>query len=120
MAREQGVGAWPVTAEDVFTGLADWRAAHPRATLQEIERTLDERLAVLRARMREDLALASKQADVEALPEEERPACPACGGRIEARGAKTRRLTTTYNRPISLTRSDAVCPPCGTGLVPPG
>jgi len=62
---------WPVTAEDVFTGLADWRAAHPRATLQEIERTLDERLAVLRARMLEDLALTSRQADVQALAEEE-------------------------------------------------
>ncbi len=43
MAREQGVGTWPVTAEDVCTGLADWRAAHPRATLQEIERTSGER-----------------------------------------------------------------------------
>ncbi len=120
MAREQGVGTWPVTAEDVCTGLADWRAAHPRATLQEIERTLDERLAVLRARMLEDLALASTQADVEALPAEERPPCPACGGQVEARGAKMRYLTTTYNRQITLTRSYAVCPTCGTGLFPPG
>jgi len=101
-------------------GLADWRAAHPRATLQEIERTLDERLAVLRARLLEDLALARKHADVQALPAEERPACPACGGRVEARGAKTRRLTTTYERRITLTRSYAVCPACGTGLFPPG
>jgi len=120
MAVEQGVGAWPVTAEDVFTGLADWRAAHPRATFQEIERTLDERLAVLRARMLEDLALASTQADVEALPAEERQPCPARGGQVEARGAKTRQLTTTDNRQITLTRSDAVCPACGTGLFPPG
>jgi len=120
MAREQGVGMWLVTAEDVFTGLAAWRAAHPRATLQEIERTLDERLAVLRARMREDLALASAQADMEALPVEERQRRPACGDRVEARGAKTRRLTTTYNRRITLTRSYAVCPACGRGLSPPG
>jgi len=117
---EQGVEQWPITAADVFTGLADWRAAHPRATLQEIEQTLDERLALLRARMREDLALASRQADVQALPVEERPVCPACGGRVEARGAKTRRLTTTYERQITLTRSYAVCPACGTGLFPPG
>jgi len=120
MGVEQGAEQWPVTAADVFSGLADWRAAHPRATFQEIERTLDERLAVLRARMLEDLALASKQADVQALPPEERPACPACGGRVEARGAKVRRLTTTYERQITLTRSYAVCPACGTGLSPPG
>jgi len=107
-----------VTAADVFTGLADGRAAHPRATLQEIERTLDERLAVLRARMLEDLALASRQADMQALPDEERPPCLACGGRVEARGTTTRRLTTTYERQITLTRSDAVCPACGTGLSP--
>ncbi len=120
MAVEQGVGTWPVTAEDVFTGLADWRAAHPRAMLQEIERTLDERLAVLRARMLEDLALASRQVDVEALPAEERQPCPVCGGHVEARGAKTRHLTTTYNRQITLTRSYAVCPACRAGLFPPG
>lgn len=125
MGVERGAEQWPVMAADVFSGLADWRAAHPRAahpraTLQEIERTLDERLALLRARMLEDLALASKQADVQALPPEERPVCPACGGQVEARGAKTRRLTTTYERQITLTRSYAACPACGTGLFPPG
>ena len=119
MSTGQGMERWSVTAADVFTGLADWRTAHPQATLREIEGALDARLAALRARMREDLALASKQADVQALPVEERPPCPACGARLEARGAKTRRLTTTYERQITLTRSYAVCPACGTGLFPP-
>ncbi len=95
MGVEQGVEQWPVTAADVFSGLADWRAAHPRATFQEIERTLDERLALLRARMLEDLALASRQADVQALAPEERPACPACGGRVEARGGAGGQNTAT-------------------------
>ena len=36
-----GMGQWPVTAADVFTGLADWRAAHSQATLREIEGALD-------------------------------------------------------------------------------
>lgn len=120
MDMERGMDNWPATAADVFIGMAEWRAAHPQATLREIEGALDERLAALRARMLEDLALASKQADVHALPAEERPACPACGARVEARGAKARRLTTTYNREITLTRSYAVCPACGTGLFPPG
>lgn len=120
MGTKQGMERWPITAADVFSGLADWRAAHPRATLREIEGALDERLALLRARMLEDLALASKHADVQALPVEERPPCPACGAQLDARGAKTRRLTTTYERQITLTRSYAVCPSCGTGLFPPG
>jgi len=120
MGGVQGKETWPVTAADVFTGLADWRAAHPRATLREIEGALDERLAALRARMLEDLALASARADLQALPVEERLPCPACGARLDARGAKTRRLTTTYERQITLTRSYAVCPSCGTGLSPPG
>ena len=45
---------------------------------------------------------------------------PGVRGRVEARGAKTRQLTTTYNRQITLTRSYAVCPSYGTGLFPPG
>ncbi len=105
MGVEQGAAQWPVTAVDVCSGLADGRAAHPGATLQEIEQTLDERLALRRARLLEDVALARRQADVQARPVEERPVCPACGGRVEARGAKTRRLTTTYERQITLTRS---------------
>ncbi len=43
---------------------------------------------MLRARMREDLALAGRQADVETLPAEERPPCPGCGGQVEARGPR--------------------------------
>jgi len=120
MGVEQGAEKWPVTAADVCSGLADWRAAPPRATLREIERALDERLAVLQARMLDDLALASTQADVQALQAEERPGCPACGTRHEARGVKVRRLTTTYERASTLTRRYAVCPACGTGFPPSG
>ncbi len=32
-----GQEQWPTTAEAVFTGMADWRVAHPRTTLREIE-----------------------------------------------------------------------------------
>jgi len=115
-----GSAQWPTTAEDVFTGMADWRVAHPRATLREIEEALDAHLAVLRARMLEDLALASARRDVAGMAEEERPPCPQCGARLEARGQKRRRLTTRHNRQITLLRSYAACPQCGTGLFPPG
>ncbi len=120
MEREQTSEGWGVTAVDVFTGLADWRTAHPRATLREIEETVDQQLAALRAQMLADLAVQSRQADVAALPEDERPLCPACGARLEARGRKTRRLTTTHNRTLMVRRTYAVCPSCGTGLFPPG
>ncbi|GAC1428554.1 MAG: hypothetical protein NVSMB65_01830 [Chloroflexota bacterium] len=115
----EGQEQWPVTAEDVFTGMAEWRVAHPRATLREIEEALDGRLAGLRARMLEDLAQASRQRNVAALPVEERPVCTQCGERLAARGTKRRRLTTQHNRQIALERSYAVCPRCGGGLFPP-
>ncbi len=76
MAGEQGVGTWPVTAEDVLTGLADWRAAHPRATLQEIERTLDERLAVRRGTERAGAAYVAVQTAAVERIERELPAPP--------------------------------------------
>jgi hypothetical protein len=117
---EQVQATWPTTADEVFSGMAEWRVAHPQATLREIESALDEHLARLRARMLEDLAVQSRQRDVAALPPQERPVCSACGERLEARGQKRRTLTTTYDRLIHLERSYAVCPACGTGLFPPG
>lgn len=42
---------WAGDAESVWSGMADWRAAHPKATLSEIEVALDERLDRLRARL---------------------------------------------------------------------
>ena len=46
---------WHELAEDVMTGMKEWRLQHPKATFREIEAALDERLARLRARMLEDL-----------------------------------------------------------------
>jgi hypothetical protein len=40
---------WRELSAAVITGMAEWRAQHPRATLQESEAALDERLAPLRA-----------------------------------------------------------------------
>ena len=110
----RGAEQWPTTADEVFTGMADWRVAHPRATLRESEEALDDQLAGLRTRMLEDLAVASAQRDLAGLRAEERPPCPQCGARLEARGPKRRRLTTRHNRQITLTRSYAACPQCGS------
>src|SRR3954468_15046053 len=113
-------GRWAREAEAVLTGFKEWRVAHPRATLGEIEAALDARLAVMRARLLEDAALASAAADLRALPPEARPRCPACDAVMELRGPEARHLTTTYEQPLILRRHYAVCVACGEALSPPG
>jgi hypothetical protein len=41
---------WRELAEEAFAGMKEWRLAHPKAKLSEIEAALDERLARVRAR----------------------------------------------------------------------
>ena len=55
---------WRELAEDVLTGMKEWRLQHPKATWREIEAALDERLSRVRARMLQDLALASAMTDL--------------------------------------------------------
>ena len=111
---------WATETEAIISGFKEWRQAHPRATLTEIEAALDSRWAVARARLVADAALASAQADLRALPWADRPRCPDCGTVLEARVQEVRQLTTTHEQPVMLTRHRAVCPACGTGLFPPG
>ncbi len=110
---------WQQLADEVMTGMKEWRLQHPKATFKEIETALDERLAKVRARMLQDIALASAAADISSAKDQERPRCPQCGHLMQAHGQDSRTLTTNYNQPIVLKRSYAVCPVCGTGLFPP-
>jgi hypothetical protein len=41
---------WKEQGEEVFAEVAQWRAAHPQATLAEIEQAIDEQIHRLRAR----------------------------------------------------------------------
>ena len=109
--------AWQRLAEEAFTGVAEWRAQHPTATFAEIEAAVDERLADLRARMRQDAAPASAAATL--APDRPRPPCPDCGAPLVAAGHRPRRPTTNHERTIGLTRAYARCPACGAGLSPP-
>lgn len=120
MDAQRLAAGWHDLAEAALTGMAEWRAHHPTATMREIEAAIDEHLAAVRTRMLEDAALASAATDLRALPAAQRPTCPDCGQRLEARGQATRRLITRHDRRITLQRSRAVCPACGTGLFPPG
>jgi len=100
--------------------MADWRAAHPKATFSEIEAALDERLNQVRARVLADLALASAAADLQAAGSEERPRCERCGVALQARGQSERGILTHGGAEVRLVRSYATCPRCGDGSFPPG
>lgn len=110
---------WPAVAEEVMSGMKEWRIEHPRATLREIERALDERLAKMRVRMLADTALASVAAEMTNAEEREPVVCPECGEKLEARGKQARWLTSQHNQTLRLERSYAVCPQCGAGFFPP-
>jgi hypothetical protein len=111
---------WRELAEDVLTGMQEWRLQHPRATWREIEAALDERWSRVRAGLLQDLALASRATDPSAAGLAERPRCRTCGVHLEARGQQTRQVTTAHDRTSTLTRGYAACPICGDGLSPPG
>ena len=118
--RDDFDAGWHQLADEVMSGMKEWRLQHPKATLGEMEAALDERLGKMRARMLEDVALASAAADVSQVPEVERPRCPTCGAVLVARGQPIRELTTHFDQTLRLKRSYTVCPACGTGLFPPG
>jgi hypothetical protein len=111
---------WSEAAESVWTGMADWRAAHPKATFSEIETALDERLNQVRARVLADLAMASTAADLQAATRAERPRCAGCGSVLQARGPSDRTLLTQGGAEVRLRRTYATCPQCGDGAFPPG
>lgn len=121
--RDAFEGEWAVLSAEVLSGMADWRAQHPRATLTEIELELDTCLARMRARMLERVAHQSavttwrQQAGGQ---EEAVPRCRQCGARLQPQGRRTRRLRTTGGQPVQLQREYGVCPQCGQGLFPPG
>jgi hypothetical protein len=101
--REAFERDWAALSEEVLSGMADWRAQHPRATLSEIEREVDARLARMRARMLERVAqqsAATSWRQPAAGQEDGAPRCPQCGTRLEPHGRRTRRLRTTGGQEV--------------------
>lgn len=111
---------WHELAEEAMTGMREWRLAHPKATLAEIEAALDERLAKVRARMLEDTAQVSRAANIAAAQGQEAPRCLECGEKLKDQGQEIRQITTQGNQTIALRRSYGLCPRCGARLSPPG
>lgn len=113
MGREKMGRRWSELAEEAFTGMAEWREQHPKATFREIEAAVDERLAAVRARMLQDAALASDATELEGSE------CPECGQKLENGGKYSRSLLTSHNKQVTLERRYGKCPSCGEGLFPP-
>jgi ribosomal protein S27AE len=107
---------WTRLTAQALAEMGEWRQAHPRATLREIEQEVDARLATARAKLLEAAAVAHPGGDP-ALTD--RPPCPSCGAGLVVEGPRTRRLRTTHEQEIALTRRYARCPACGTGVFPP-
>ena len=112
--------SWEDLAEEVLLGIKEWRLQHPKATLKEIEEAVDASLARARARLLQDVALASEATKARSNLGDEAPRCGRCDHPLERRGQHTRRLTAHHDQAINLKRSYMVCPACGTGLFPPG
>ena len=111
---------WQTMYEEAEEAVKSWRKTHPKATFTEIENTVDEEMARVRAQMLQDMALESASADWRGKEAAERPKCPECGAAVQANGEKPRRLVTDHEQSVELRRSQARCPGCGATYFPPG
>src|SRR5712692_5330729 len=97
--------------QDVL-GMTQWRKEHPKATWQEIEAAVDERINQVRAQMIEDLVQMGETEAWSQKPDGERPRCATCGSPLWARGEQTRWVQTTGGEAVKLRRSYGTCPAC--------
>jgi ribosomal protein S27AE len=115
MARPLPRDRWLHDTAERFAALDAWRQAHPHATWTEIEAAIDAQLGPLRAQLLSDTAMASAATDLSG----ERPRCPACGAPLTKAGLRRRTLRGEQEIPLTLDRTYARCPRCGTGVFPP-
>lgn len=101
----------PIDVPAITRDLSVWRAAHPRATLTEIEAEVDRALAAFRNQTVENLAHAA--------PTDDPPACPACERPMHRHGTRSRTLVTRDEGQVDLALPRYRCPACGTELSPP-
>lgn len=119
MAESSEEIARGLASQEFVAALDIWRAAHPKATLREIELAVDEQLAAVRAEKVAELAQRSALQDITELPVDERPRCEHCKTPLVSRGRRRRTLKGPGEHLVSLDRSYAVCPSCDLGLFPP-
>lgn len=118
---EQLLPGWQAASQAVAQEIAEWRRAHPKATLVEIEDAVFEAMQKLQAHALSQVVHASAATDLAASASEARPRCPTCGGQLEPRGRQRRSIRPARQRArLDLERSYAVCATCGAGFFPPG
>lgn len=108
---------WKEQGEQALTAVAQWRVAHPQATLAEIEQAVDEQMNRLRAQLIAQAAQASASAESEAS---QGLVCEQCGQSLQARGRARRRWQTHGGQQVEVERTYVTCPQCGGGFFPPG
>ena len=118
MDTDKASKGWRELSAETLSGMAEWRKQHPKATLREIEKALDERMMKLRAKVLEEAAqLSEMQIWTES---EDVPICPDCKKALEFRVRGKRELQTQGGHSIQLEREYGICPKCGQGFFPPG
>ena len=117
MNAEEMSQQWQQSSQQASEAIAQWRQAHPEATLAQIEAAVDEQMNRLRAHMIEEVAQASPLEQAES--EQGARTCPQCGARMQARGKHRRRLQTQGAQQVTLTRQYLSCPDCGYSFFPP-
>lgn len=92
-----------------------WEAAHPEASMREIEQRVEQAMAQLGVQVMADLAMGRetrlRQAEVR---------CPKCGSPVIRRGTRPRKLKGAHDEAVVLTRGYVTCTQCGHGFFPSG
>jgi YgiT-type zinc finger domain-containing protein len=86
--------------------------------MYEIEEELDAQIAVMRAQMLAETAVAGASGAEGAA--EAGAVCPVCQGKMVREGKRKRKLKTTGDQEVVLERVYMRCPQCGYGVFPPG
>lgn len=122
MDGERIRAGWAGLAATVEGELIGWRAAHPRATLVEIEAEVQAALSRLQGHYLRDLVEASAAANLRTTSPAERPRCTTCGGDLRPVGGLQERqlLTPGQAEPLRVRRQYGECPACASGSFPPG
>ena len=118
MWKEEVEQVWRELSGEVILEVREWRLQHPKASFKEIEEAVDGSLASARARLLQEVALASEATEVSSEAEGGGSQCPQCSHPLKNRGQHIRNLITNYDQSINLKRSYGVCPACGTGFFP--
>jgi uncharacterized protein with PIN domain len=118
IAAEARLAAAEREAEVVAVEMAQkavaWQAAHPRATMEEME----EALLQLRAEFSQQLArvLLEHREATQPVPG---PRCPQCGQEMQYKGDKSLHPPTTLGD-VAFERGYYYCSECDQGVFPPG